>query len=242
MRDDSLQEALAKLNAMENVKVEHLPLIGGFVLTFENQAHRMDRMDEINNLGIHWSEDKLIELPEFKLEEPNLDGHPPFPRSLRSNSIPPNDANFQDLWAFQSLSNNADINMQEAWQKYLDNGGSSNGPEVIVAVFDTGIDYNHEDLKNVMWKNPNEVEGNGIDDDGNGIVDDVYGGDFTGQNAPGDPMDPHSHGTHCAGTIGAEGSNGKGIVGVAAYTSGKVMIVTLAYRSLKLDVIVISEF
>merc|ERR1719210_217117 len=52
MRDDSLQEALAKLNAMENVYFEHLPLIGGFVLTFENQAHRMDSMDEINNLGI----------------------------------------------------------------------------------------------------------------------------------------------------------------------------------------------
>ena len=59
---------------------------------------------------------------------------------------------------------------------------------------------------------------------GNGIVDDVYGAEFSGQNAAGNPMDPNSHGTHCAGTIGAEGNNGKGIVGVAAYTSGKVRL------------------
>ena len=221
MRDDSLQEAMAKLNTMDNVKVEHLPNVGGFVLTFQSEAHRMDRMDEINGLGIHWSEDSIIELPDSKA---NLDVPPPFNETLRSTSIPPNDSRFGNLWAFQSLSNGADINMQEAWQKYLDNGGSSNGPEVIVAVFDTGIDYNHEDLKNVMWKNPNEVAGNNFDDDGNGIADDVYGAEFSGQNAAGNPMDPNSHGTHCAGTIGAEGNNGKGIVGVAAYTSGKVRL------------------
>ena len=221
MRDDSLQEAMAKLNSMDYVKVEHLPNVGGFVLTFQNEAHRTDRMDEINGLGIHWSEDSMVELPDFRA---SLDVPPPFNETLRSTSIPPNDSRFGNLWAFQSLSNNADINMKEAWQKYLDKGGSSSGPEVIVAVLDTGIDYNHEDLKNVMWKNPNEVAGNGNDDDGNGIVDDVYGAEFSGQNAAGNPMDPNSHGTHCAGTIGAEGNNGKGIVGVAAYTSGKVRL------------------
>ena len=227
MRDDSLQEAMARLYAMENVKVEHLPNVGGFVLTFQNEAHRMDRMDEINDLGIHWSEDRMVVLPDERSEEIRFGIQPPLNATSRSTAIPPNDGYFQYLWAYQKLSNNADMNMQEGWQKYLDNGGSSNGPEVIVAVCDTGVDYNHEDLKNVMWKNPGEVANNGIDDDGNGYIDDVYGVDISGQNAAGDPMDGESHGTHVAGTIGAEGNNGKGLVGVAAYTSGKVT----TYRS-----------
>ena len=64
--------------------------------------------------------------------------------------------------------------------KYLadSQGGSSSGPSVVVAVIDTGVDYNHPDLKNEMWTNPGEIAGNGIDDDGNGIVDDVYGANF----------------------------------------------------------------
>ena len=231
MRDDSLQEAIAKLNAMENVKVEHLPNVGGFVLTFQNEAHRMDRMDEINDLGIHWSEDRLVVLPDDQSEEINFDSPPPpFNATSRSTAIPPNDGLFQYLWAYQQLSNNADMNMQEGWQKYLENGGSSNGPEVIVAVLDTGVDFNHEDLKNMMWVNPGEVANNGVDDDGNGYVDDVHGVDLSGQNAAGNPMDPDSHGTHVAGTIAAEGNNGKGLVGVAAYTSGKVNNHTLRYQ------------
>ena len=53
-------------------------------------------------------------------------------------------------------------------------GGSSLGPKVVVAVIDTGVDYNHLNLQNQMWKNPKEIPGNGVDDDKNGIVDDVY--------------------------------------------------------------------
>ena len=69
----------------------------------------------------------------------------------------------------------ADINWKGGADKYLSDSqeGSKYGPEVIVAVIDTGVDYNHPDLKNEMWKNPGEIAGNGIDDDNNGIVDDV---------------------------------------------------------------------
>jgi len=83
---------------------------------------------------------------------------------------------------------------------------------VPVAVIDTGVDYRHADLKDNMWINDKEIAGNGKDDDNNGYVDDVYGYDFAGKDS--DPLDGHSHGTHCAGTVGGRGQNALGVVGV----------------------------
>lgn len=103
----------------------------------------------------------------------------------------------------------ADVSALEAW-KVSTGDGSANGP--LIAVIDTGIDYNHPDLKANMWSNPGEIPGDGIDNDGNGIIDDVYGY-YPGGNS-GDPMDGHSHGTHCAGTIAGVGNNGEGVTGV----------------------------
>ena len=76
----------------------------------------------------------------------------------------------------------------------------------MVGVIDTGVDYNHKDLAANIWTNPGEIAGNGIDDDGNGYIDDVHGWDFC--NGDNDPMDDNGHGTHVAGTIGAVGNNG----------------------------------
>ncbi len=84
---------------------------------------------------------------------------------------------------------------------------------VTVAVVDTGIEYTHPDLATNIAVNTGEVPANGIDDDQNGFVDDVYGYDFINNDA--NPMDDHFHGTHCAGTIGAVGDNGLGVAGVA---------------------------
>lgn len=75
------------------------------------------------------------------------------------------------------------------------------GDEVIVAVVDTGIDYNHEALAGRFWINQGEIAGNGVDDDGNGYVDDMYGINQTIGGNPGDPMDDNGHGTHVAGSI-----------------------------------------
>jgi thermitase len=100
----------------------------------------------------------------------------------------------------------ADIQAQKAWPI------SRGSKKIVVAVIDTGIDYNHEDLKENLWMNSKEIAGNGIDDDNNGYIDDVYG--WNAQLNNGNPMDGNGHGTHCAGTIGAVHNNGLGVAGV----------------------------
>ncbi|HEY0461710.1 MAG TPA: S8 family peptidase, partial [Pyrinomonadaceae bacterium] len=89
---------------------------------------------------------------------------------------------------------------------------STGSAAVVVADIDTGLRYTHEDIAANAWTNPGEISGNGIDDDGNGFVDDFYGYDFRYNDS--DPMDENGHGTHTAGTIGAVGNNSVGVVGV----------------------------
>ena len=112
-----------------------------------------------------------------------------------------------------------DINAEDAWAVY--NGGSR---DVIVAVIDTGIDRNHEDLQGAMWTNPGEIAGNSIDDDGNGYVDDVYGWNFyNNNNRIYTNSSDDAHGTHGAGTIAASNGNGLGIAGIADSEHIKIM-------------------
>ncbi|NLY00379.1 MAG: S8 family serine peptidase, partial [Rhodopirellula sp.] len=130
----------------------------------------------------------------------------------------PADPRFGQLWALHNTGQNggtpdADIDAPEAWDLAAETG------RTIVAVIDSGVDYTHPDLAANMWRNPAEIAGNGIDDDGNGFVDDVYGADFI--NRDGDPMDDHGHGTHVAGTIAAVHDNGRGVAGVNP--SAKIM-------------------
>ncbi|MBK1878307.1 S8 family serine peptidase [Pelagicoccus mobilis] len=129
-------------------------------------------------------------------------------------SASPDDASYLDesLWGLNNLGQqggveDVDIDAPEAWDVRTSTG------EVVVAVIDSGINYEHQDLRGNLWVNETEVPGNGLDDDGNGYVDDVYG--INAVDGSGDPLDDNGHGSHCAGTIGAEGDNGLGVVGVA---------------------------
>jgi serine protease len=113
----------------------------------------------------------------------------------------PNDPLFSSLYGITKISAPA------AWDTTT---GSGN---FVVAVIDSGVDYNHPDLNANMWRNQGEINGDGIDNDGNGLVDDYYGAEFIGTNS-GNPFDDNGHGTHVAGTIGAIGNNGVGVAGV----------------------------
>lgn len=134
-----------------------------------------------------------------------------------SANLQPTDSRFQDgtLWGLRNLGGSggvigADINAEAAWDITT---GSTN---VIVAVIDTGVRYTHQDLATQMWRNPGESgsgkETNGIDDDANGYIDDVFG--INAITGTGNPFDDNDHGTHVAGTIGARANGGGGHVGV----------------------------
>ena len=130
---------------------------------------------------------------------------------VQAADLVPNDPRFAELWGMHNTGQSggledADIDAPAAWAIHT---GSR---QVVAAVIDTGVDYLHPDLANNIWTNPGEIPGNSLDDDGNGFVDDVHGYDFV--NNDGNPMDDNDHGTHCAGTIGAEGNNALGVVGV----------------------------
>ncbi|MFA5856792.1 MAG: S8 family serine peptidase [Candidatus Pacearchaeota archaeon] len=134
------------------------------------------------------------------------------PNFLLSVEEIPNDSSLNLLWAFNNIGqtggkNDSDIDMFEAWD--LSKGSN----EIIVAVIDSGVDYNHPDLKNNIWINLDEIANNSIDDDLNGYIDDVVGWDF--YNYDKDPNDEHSHGSHISGTIAAVYNNSIGVAGIA---------------------------
>jgi len=140
---------------------------------------------------------------EILVNEPNY--------VLRALETIPGDSRFSGQWCHRNTGQSggtvdADMDTTDAWSIRTSASGA------VVAVIDTGVDYDHPDLADNMWRNPGEVPGNGVDDDGNGFVDDVYGMDFC--NSDSDPDDDDSHGTHCAGIIGAVGNNQRGVAGV----------------------------
>lgn len=127
----------------------------------------------------------------------------------------PDDTLLEKMWGLHNTGQDggkadADIDAPEAWIITTGKNQAQGGP--LVAVIDTGVDYTHKDLKENIWVNPGEIPGDGIDNDGNGVIDDVHG--YNAINDSGNPMDDNDHGSHTSGTIGAKGNNAEGVAGV----------------------------
>jgi subtilisin family serine protease len=164
---------------------------------------------------------KLAAQPGVAQAEPDYVRKPlgqPSPLSL-------NDPLYGQQWHLDA------VNAQGAWDYLASQGLPAGGsPDVVVAVIDTGVDYRHPDLAANMWINPAEFNGQpGVDDDGNGYVDDIYGASVVAGAQSGDPLDDHGHGTHVAGIIAAQGGNGLGGLGVAPGV--KIMAIKAAQYS-----------
>lgn len=134
-----------------------------------------------------------------------------------ASGLPFNDPMLKDQWHYintgdlsicHDIYKGADIDVRDVWTQI-----TCGDPEIIVAVVDHGVKYSHPDLRDNMWVNEGEIPGNGIDDDGNGYVDDVYGYNFVDNGAL--TWNGSGHGTHIAGTIAAVNNNGTGVSGIA---------------------------
>ncbi len=177
--------------------------IGAEVVTRFRLDYDLDLVKVPETVPLKDALDYYLRLPEVKYAEPDYIYH--------TQQLIPNDPRFPELWGMHNTGQSGglvefDIDAPDAWESHTD------APAVVIGSIDTGVDRDHEDLNVNIWRNPGEVAGNGVDDDGNGYVDDVYGYDFV-NNDP-DPRDDHDHGSHTMGTAAAAGNNGIGVTGV----------------------------
>lgn len=194
-RPHANRQEMARLHASEKVRVlREFQGISGI------QVLELPAGSDVPGMVHRYKSSNLIEFaePDYRL-------HP---------AVAPNDAYYANgsLWHLNNTGqsggkSDADIDAPEAWDV------SNTASNIIVAIVDSGIRHTHEDLAPNMWLNPGEIAGNGVDDDGDGLVDNVYGINAAANN--GNTVDLLGHGTQVAGFVGAVGNNSLGVAGVA---------------------------
>ncbi|HEV8187710.1 MAG TPA: S8 family serine peptidase, partial [Pyrinomonadaceae bacterium] len=205
------QDAIDRLVAERNDRVED---------RIEN-IEGWEAIDDFDNADAATLVKEYQQLPEVEYAEPNYEINLDESEAGPLVPILPSDPQFTDQWALSNSGQRggkkgADISATLAWAK------TTGSDEVVVAVLDTGVDYNHEDLTENMWRRPEKMEP--YHDNELGTIDDEFGYNAIDGS---DPMDDNGHGTHCAGIIGAEGENNVGIAGV----NWKVQIMPLKFMN-----------
>ncbi len=219
--EDALASGLEEIANDENVLL-YQPNYSYSASFLSSDDELLKKQWALYNDGSFYMEEQKNEFPVFDMPFGDV--------KLPGQWQPPeNFENWEDNYRRRSYTGRAsnvtategiDINIETAWETYSDSG-----KEVIVAIVDTGIDYTHEDLAENIWTNSEEIADNGIDDDKNGYIDDIYGWNFYNNSNNIYVGSEDDHGTHGAGTIIASRNNSKGIVGIVQSDNVKVMSV-----------------
>ncbi len=193
------------LVGLRNVPLRASPEAQVTALAADLDADVMERIDALGIARLRVPESRLALALSRLRSDPRVDWAEP--NYLFRLDFTPNDP----LYSSHQVAYLGRLKVEDAWDVTT---GRSN---VIIAVLDTGVDMTHPDLKESIWTNPGEVPDNGLDDDGNGFVDDVHGWDFADEDN--DPSDDYGHGTHVSGIAAARINNAVGIAGIAGGTT-----------------------